>query len=443
MSSSSDASAAGTTDGIRLAARLGDANGDGYLDLVLTAAEPERNLILAGDGSSRFTAGSSPSELDYSAVFDDFDGDGFPDLALTDEATQDVSLLFGDATSGFVVPGSFATAFGGTSAADTTEASSAEPTAEVSPEPAAPSGQFLMAGSVDLNADGADDLLLTDPVTGAASAFLRQEDGTFATEPDADGATYTAALIEFDGDGLVDLALSDQGTGVVAFLLGDGAGGFSPLSSFVSSAPEDWLAARFEDLDADGIQDLLLSNVSSDASLAFMGDADGNYVSGPDADGQVYSANFGDLDGDGLIDLALAQDATGSVALLLGDGEGGFGLVSHEPAAPAVIDVGTVTAQVLDLDADGVADLALTDVATGVTAQFAGVEDRIFGLTQDGVSYRAEMIDINENGVYDLIMSDTLTGTMSLLLGDGTGTFTPIGHLIVAPSGQMVLQPLG
>ena len=109
--------------------------------------------------------------------------------------------------------------------------------------------------------------------------------------------------------------------------------------------------------------------------------------------GSPESAAVGDFNGDGKLDLALANYYGQTVSILLGDGKGNFTLASSPPAGIYADSVA-----VGDFNGDGKLDLA---VANQCAAGTCG-----------------------------------LPSTVSILLGDGTGNFTP------APSPAVGYQPM-
>jgi len=88
---------------------VADFNGDGKLDLA-TANEGSDNItVLLGDGTGRFLAGPISSfktgSGPYSIAVGDFNGDGKPDLAITNRESNNVTVLLGDGKGGFMTAG--------------------------------------------------------------------------------------------------------------------------------------------------------------------------------------------------------------------------------------------------------------------------------------------------------------------------------------------------
>src|SRR5439155_18904413 len=100
-----------------------------------------------------------------------------------------------------------------------------------------------------------------------------------------------------------------------------------------------------------------------------------------DAGGNPYSVTIGDLHGDGQPDLAVANYIISSVSVLLGNGDGSF-------AAHADFWTGSypITLAIGDLNADGKPDLAVANSVnpfTGTVSVLLGNGDGSFGIKTD------------------------------------------------------------
>ena len=154
--------------------------------------------------------------------------------------------------------------------------------------------------------------------------------------------------------------------------------------------------------------------------------------------GSPESAAVGDFNGDGKLDLALANYYGQTVSILLGDGKGNFTLASSPPAGIYADSVA-----VGDFNGDGKLDLA---VANQCAAGTCGLPSTVSILLGDGtgnftpapspaVGYQpmsVAMGDLNGDGNLDLVVANRCgndescqsPGTVSILLGDGKGNFS-------------------
>ena len=228
-------------------------------------------------------------------------------------------------------------------------------------------------------------------------------------------------------DGVLDLVTSNFTSPTVSVLLGKADGEFEPqLASPAGSLP---LGLATGLLDGDGDVDAVVTQFASRNVLALHGRGDGRFdvlgvastASGPRS---VVAAR---LDGDGLVDLAVACDSANVVTIMLGHGDGTFGVGSSVPVGshPYTIVTG-------DFDEDGITDLAVTNSGSGSVSVLRGQGNGSFGPRVDlpvGNRPRGLAVsDLNGDGHLDLVAANSIlspygTNTVSVLRGRGDGTF--------------------
>ena len=249
------------------------------------------------------------------------------------------------------------------------------------------------------------------------------------------GNTHTAA--DLNGDGKVDLAGS--GANVVSVMLGNGNGTFGAKTDFpVAAAPQ---AVAAGDFNSDGKMDLMATLNDAQLSLALLtGTGMGTFnppIYFPNTSGFDSPAIAAtDLNSDGKLDLVVMHTigcyiapctSADSITVLLGNGDGTF-------QTPSEVDVGTGPSAmaVLDLNADGIKDVAIGGGNTELSI-LLGVGDGTFvqqpvvTLVTGGDPFSAcndiGVGDLNRDGKQDLVVPLGNGHGNAILIGNGNGTF--------------------
>ena len=301
-------------------ARLGDADGDGDLDVLVANLSSPTNRLLRNLGQGRLEAVANFPAVgpSYDADFMDADGDGDLDIFL------------------------------------------------------------LQTGDPENNRRlGPEQLWINDGRGG----FRQQSDGIDFSVVDVHD--HDVGHGDFNGDGLPDLVivvdnLSEGFAGAAnRLLMNRGNGRFERVESPFDQYPGDWLHAEVADIDADGDLDVLLpqdyvdgfSRVGTPAMAVFLNDGQGRFEEASERIHGLpplpaFEAVVADLDADGDVDILVAVFGylfvDGSIepfesAVLLNDGEGEFFEASG--AFERNLRLATTDFGVADFDGDGVMDL--------------------------------------------------------------------------------------
>ena len=185
------------------------------------------------------------------------------------------------------------------------------------------------------------------------------------------------------------------------------------------------------DFNLDGRPDFAVANDGADNLTIQLGNGNGGFTEPPDSPATVNprSIAVGDFNLDGKPDLAVATfDGTNGLKILLGDGSGGF---TPPAGPPAFAGFFCRAVEVGDFNRDGKADLAATNVFTdNVTILLGdgggGFNTAVGSPVATGVFPDAVAVgDFNLDSKPDLAVANQGSNNVSILIGDGSGQFTP------------------
>lgn len=189
------------------------------------------------------------------------------------------------------------------------------------------------------------------------------------------------------------------------------------------------------DFNSDGIPDLALTVNLGYTLTVLLGNGDGSFTAAPSP-----AANFkpafiavGDFNGDSIPDLAVANDRLPSVTVLLGNGDGTF-------REGQTLETGSfcLSVAVGDFNGDGNADLAVTNFSRPAELESSDV-DTVSILLGNGdgtftaaagnpatgsIPISSAAADFNGDGKLDLAVANYASNTVTLFLGNGDGTLT-------------------
>jgi hypothetical protein len=285
----------------------------------------------------------------------------------------------------------------------------------------------------DVNGDGIPDVVTANG-NGSATVFLGKGDGTFVLKSTLDVglSAYQVVIGDFNSDGKPDLAVTADGAngnGMVTVFLGNGDGSFTQKSAV--PVGDLYYAVASGDFNGDGIPDLAIVDFNEKLTI-LLGNGDGtfaNKVSMSLPSGYSSTIAVSDLNGDGIPDLVLSSYGN-CVIVLLGKGDGTFGPASQFGAGRY-----STSALIADFNGDGIPDIAATgdnyDAAGnflngGVTILLGKGDGTFTPLPSPsvGTDYpnSAAVVDFNGDGIPDLAATLYPSG-IAVLLGKGDGTF--------------------
>jgi len=329
---------------------VAELTGDSFIDVATANNTSNDVVIMAGDGTGRFSATTrlatpvgDAGQRPNSIAVGDVDNDGNIDIVTSNSSTDDVSLFRGLGNGQYAGAEVFTTRVGagGDSptdivVTDVTNDGIADVIvacatsddvvvlAAAGGNLAAPQRFSTLLGDggnnpfrlavVDVTQDGVKDLITANsgshdisilPGLGAGVAFGSP---ILLDNLTPEGAATTPREVQvgdFNNDSIVDIAVANASTADVSVFLGIGDGEFAEKRAFFArnnfvdgGAPS---ILKIGDINGDGTEDIVTSTSSSVAALAGLGD--GLFTSlFVDSSAGAPGAAAGDLNGDGLLD---------------------------------------------------------------------------------------------------------------------------------------------
>jgi hypothetical protein len=462
-------------------AALGDMNADGKLDLAVATSSPGTVTVLLGKGDGSFTAPSDYPVGDDPVLvaLRDLSGDQKLDLLVAASTAGTLGVLVGQGDGTFAakvdipaVQSLRSAALGDVNGDGNLDIAMAGPVLThagwtsvlfgtgrdtLVSRPAFPTGVDLTAMALaDLNGDGKLDIAAVGSdhdSPGLASVLLGAGDGSFASPAHFATGDHPSSLAlgDTNDDGKLDIVAADQDAAAVSILSGQGDGTFAAKTDYPTG--DEPSSVALGDLDGDGRLDIVTAGPAARKpgiypsayqvkASVLLGTGGGGLAAHVDypvnyaAEIIPQSLALGDLNGDGTLDIAVAANYLigGDVNGLLGRGDGTFEVSrslygSRSPVHSVVL---------ADLNSDGYLDLvaAFDDRGGGqgwVTVALGGSDGRF--TTSDyptGLGARSlALADLNQDGKLDVITGNTVSngtaapGTVSVLFGNGDGTFAP------------------
>ena len=340
-------------------------------------------------------------------VAGDFTGDGHLDLAVANS--------------------------GGTTRCRCCWATATAPSSPRSPTRSGSVPTAIVAG--DFTGDGQLDLAVANYASDdTVSVLLGNGDGTFQPQVTYAVGTDPDAIVagDFNGDGHLDLAVANDSSARhdVSVLLGNGDGTFQPQVTYaVGAGPSpSWRATS----PATAASTWPSPTSSAGTVSVLLGNGDGTfqpqvtYAVGADP-GAIVA---GDFTGDGRLDLAVAQprlNCRRTVSVLLGNGDGTF----QPPSGPPGTRSGRTRTPSWRATSTATAASTWPSPTSAATAcrccwATATAPSSPRSPTRSGSDPTAIVAgDFNGDGRLDLAVANYGDDTVSVLLGNGDGTFQP------------------
>lgn len=296
----------------------------------------------------------------------------------------------------------------------------------------------------DFNGDGFIDMAITNNGSNTISILLNNGDGTFSITPESPYMVGTnpnnVVASDLTGNGVLDLVVANTASASITTLFNNGNGIFNAINVPVGAGP---FAIAAADFNGDGFPDLAITNSGASNNInILLNNGDGTFTEAPGSPVPGFSGSekivARDFNGDGMIDLAVANLFSGDISVLFGNGNGTF-----QPIVNYFAGGGPNGLTSGDFNGDGFPDLIVTQffsntITVLLNDGFGGFSPQVPIVVGDPGSGPVDVTvaDFNCDGILDAAVNLFNSSQTVILLGDGTGMFTPTLTLnITTPSG--------
>jgi Bacterial Ig-like domain (group 3)/FG-GAP-like repeat len=422
-----------TTVGAPIAIAVGYFNGTGSplgvaIANVAGGSNPGNSVsVFTGNGLGGFTNSGTYTTANFptGVAVGDFNGDGTLDLAVSAANGNVVTVLWGAGNGTF--EGQINCGTGDIPYA-------------------------ILASSLTNN--GVDDLVVANFQGNSMSVIMSNGNQTFQSRLDYNAGTNpkAVAVADFNGDGIPDLALADSncpnypncGVSQISILLGNGNGSFQGPRYSSTGTDTDPKFIAVADFNGDGIPDLAVANYATGTVSVMLGIGNGTFqthvdypvgTTGVDTSSEPTSIAIGNFNGK-YPDIVVTNYYDNTISVLLNNGNNSGGSPgTFATAANYNVGHGPISVAVVDLNGNQVPDLVVINESdndatvlfgnvNSVTGQPNGTFTAQTATTQVGGNPQSVVVqDFNNDGIPDLAVADFLTQQVSILLGNGNGTF--------------------
>ena len=299
---------------------------------------------------------------------------------------------------------------------------------------------------------------LDDLAAGAQAAAAQVKFAKAVTYGTIGYTAISVAIKDLNGDGKPDMVVANLQSSTVAVLLGNGDGTFQTAVTYNSGGGSydqggGVTSVVIGDVNNDGKPDLVVANRNSTVGV-LLGKGDGTFQAVVTYGSGAYLADVGcvaDFNTDGKLDIVLSYNCDitnsctglagpGSVGVLLNNGDGTFQTAVTYSAGGSA----TASIAVADVNGDGKPDVLVVNNCQERTASVGVLLGNGNGTFQPVVTYgvngigsdRGCVADLNGDGKLDMVVtnlcednddgaSNCQNGVVSVLLGNGDGTFQP------------------
>lgn len=238
--------------------------------------------------------------------------------------------------------------------------------------------------------------------------------------------TYGFFAGDVDRDGSPDMSSTNEVSFDVRLLKNDGCGHFGPKVVTPLPAGEEPSPNEGADFNGDGWLDLVTGNQNGASVAFFMNNGAGGYLA-PfviPVGGGVHGVAVADVDSDGDVDVLATNQS--NIALVRNNGNGTF-------QAPTFFNGGgngEWSIAVADANGDGKVDIfcgtSTSQLVTVLLGNGAGTFTPNWSQPCGGFPWQMAVGDLNADGIIDCVIAEATNGRAGVLLGNGSGGLAPV-----------------
>jgi Flp pilus assembly secretin CpaC len=312
---------------------------------------------------------------------------------------------------------------------------------------------FRNIGQLDIAVVNEIDNTLTILVNQGAGTFLSSSGSPIslgAARANAPAVAPSIASAVLTTSGFHDLLVTDPVANTVQVLLSNGDDTFKQATGSPINVGQQPSAIVTGDFNADGNQDFVVTNFTDNTFSLFLGNGDGTFKQATGSPFALPSAVTGpiamtatDINSDGNLDLAIVNQTTNNVSILLGNGNATF---NESTGSPIVVGKSPVAIATGDLNNDSHPDLAVVNQTDNTVSVLLGNGDGTFiaatnsPLATGQAPTAVTIADFNADGNADIAVTDPQTDSVSVFLGLSQGLFAPAFELPVGTNPTAILS---
>jgi hypothetical protein len=286
----------------------------------------------------------------------------------------------------------------------------------------------------DLNSDGWLDFVVANGDSDNVGVFLGLGNGTFShrTTYSTGRNSYPVYIVvaDLNKDTHLDIIVCNFFKNTIGIFLGFGNGTFSGQTTYPTGKDSRPIAIAIDDFNNDSWLDFVVVNYGSNNIDIFLGYDDGTFRSvitySTGSDSLTSSVAVGDFNNDNRLDIVVTNPGTGTLGVFIGCGNGTFSdIVTYSIgslSAPASVVVG-------DFNNDDRLDVAAANFATdNISVLFGNGNGTFTNQTNFSTGSGSQpnfltIGDFNNDNQLDIVIANSGSNSFGVLLGFVNGTF--------------------